>query len=127
MENNSVNQLRVGTDSKLTQDLRYLLGDSRLAELHDQYYNQPIFQSVCSPAVFESKTLYGIQIYVQKPAKWRESKFEWSNKAIAGCGSNAVIRVFPPRVRSPETLNIEGLGKTSLFPLEPVIKCLLLP
>ena len=33
-----MNQLRVGTDSKLTQDLRYLLGDSRLAELHDQHY-----------------------------------------------------------------------------------------
>ena len=33
-----MNQLRVGTDSKLTQGPRHLLGDTRLAELHDQHY-----------------------------------------------------------------------------------------
>ena len=33
-----MNKLRVGTDSTLTQDPRYLLGDSILAELHEQHY-----------------------------------------------------------------------------------------
>ena len=53
-----MNQLRVGTELRLTQDLRCLLGDSLLAELHDQQYKlhlrYPRFHSVYYPAVFES-------------------------------------------------------------------------
>ena len=56
MENHSVNQLRVGTDWRLTQDPRYLLEDSRQGELHYQRHKQPLrhprIHSVSSRVVF---------------------------------------------------------------------------
>ena len=67
MEDYSVNQPRVGTDSRLTQDLRYLLEDSRLGELHDQRHKQPLrhftlFTLRHSSRVHKQKPSFGAKI-----------------------------------------------------------------